>query len=148
MVIDSILSYHSNSGTWISFCGGAASRAESLRLSVATWKGRGWASGGAVAKRIADLTESRRHSAREAAQPHNNHKVSFSYLLVEQAGKHCGLLHCDHIDSMVNTEFQEEETLCDQDCKQHSSWLFWQCSYQFFHRRWQTHPSRNQQTGQ
>jgi len=30
------------------------------------------------------LTESQRLSAREAAQPHTHHKVSFSYLLAEQ----------------------------------------------------------------
>jgi len=33
---------------------------------------------------VAGLTESQRLSAREAAQPHTHHKVSFSYLLAEQ----------------------------------------------------------------
>jgi len=52
-----------------SLCGFAASRAESLWLSVALQRGRGFASGGVAAKRAEGLTESRRLSAREAAKP-------------------------------------------------------------------------------
>ena len=52
-----------------SLCGFAASRAESLWLSVALQRGRGFASGGVAAKRSEVLTESLRLSAREAAKP-------------------------------------------------------------------------------
>jgi len=47
----------------------AASRAESLWLSVRFFRRRGFASGGGAAKRVAGLTESPRLSAREAAKP-------------------------------------------------------------------------------
>jgi len=66
-----------------SLCGFAASRAESLWLSVALQRGRGFASGGVAAKRAEGLTESRRLSAREAAKPpkHGNGKAANHILL-------------------------------------------------------------------
>jgi hypothetical protein len=57
-------------GTSDWFCGCAAYRAESLRLSARYIEGRGFATGGVGAKRVAGLPESQRLSALEAAQPH------------------------------------------------------------------------------
>ena len=45
--------------------------------SIATLRMRDFASGGRAAKRVSDMTESQRLSAREAAKPHSHHKVSF-----------------------------------------------------------------------
>jgi len=53
------------------FCGSAASRAESLWLSVRYLEKERLRLGGVAAKKIACLTESRRLSAREAAKPQN-----------------------------------------------------------------------------
>ena len=51
-------------------CGFAAFGAESLRLSVRSLeKGEASPRGGVAAKRVADLTESQRLSARDAAKP-------------------------------------------------------------------------------
>ena len=66
-------------------CGCAASRAESLWLSVLLIRNKERLRLGRPSRQnVAGLTESQRLSAREAAQPHTHHKVSFSYLLAEQ----------------------------------------------------------------
>ena len=55
-------------------CGSAAFRAESLWLSVRHLEIVRVCLGGLAAKRIARSTESRRLSAREAAQPHTTYR--------------------------------------------------------------------------
>jgi hypothetical protein len=68
-------------GSWVFelafvLCGFAASRAESLRLSVKTPNLLGgYAARAAASKTSCEATESRSLSAREAAKPHNQFKT-------------------------------------------------------------------------